>query len=165
MSGPRPRTECSRSVERLAKLSGMIFFRKSKCSAARLWVIALSMMTVWVQMIGPHVHGDGDNSRHAYDLSSFHEADDHPPLELPHPSIDMSHMDHHSAAVHVIEGCPDCILNPISVLFASMALLVFGSLLSTPGLRQFRFHRHQATPIAGTRWRYHRTPPLRAPPR
>ncbi len=140
----------------------MIFWRTKKRTLFLLSIL-LSIAILCAQGVKLHVHSlDHDHEQQHSNISSLGVAE-HSDMSLAHLSADISHTDHHDEAVSEIDASPDGLLKKGASNIPEMALLaaIFTSLLL--GFYQHTFHRRRDNE-AIFRWRYHFSPPLRAPP-
>lgn len=141
----------------------MNFHRKTKNRTLYFWAILLSMALLCAQGVKLHVH-DLD---HDHDQQHGHipaeDTVEHSHLSVAHLSSDISHADHHEEVVSEIDASQDGLLIKLSSSISLLAILatVFTLLLS--GFYRYRFYLRREND-SNIPWRYHMSPPLRAPP-
>ncbi len=121
------------------------------------------MALLGVQGVKLHVHNLGHDHGQQHGHISAEETGDHSHLSVAHFSSDISHTDHHDEITSEVDAGQDGLLIKVSSSILLLALLATTFTLFMPGFYRYTFHlrRENDTNIP---WRYHISPPLRAPP-
>lgn len=147
----------------LVKLSAMNYFRKTIKRYLSLWAILLSLALLFAQGVKLHVH----ELAHGHEQHRGHiaaaETLEHSHLSVAHLSSDISHSDHHQEVLSEIDASQDGIQVKMYNGILLPAILAIFFTLILPGFYRFTFHTRRANDKI-IPWRYHISPPLRAPP-
>ena len=110
-----------------------------------------------------HVH----ELDHDHDQQHGHipaeETLEHSHLSVAHLSSDISHIDHHEEVVSEIDASQDGLQVKVYSGIFLLALLASVFTLILPNFYRYKFHLRRANDT-NIPWRYHISPPLRAPP-
>ena len=121
------------------------------------------MALLCTQSVKLHVHDLDHGLGQQHEHAPGDGAVEHLHLAEAHLSIDTSHADHHGEVVSEIDLSPDVLLKNISV--SQLTLAIFAILLILPPHRMYRHSSHRRRKdFTVLMWRYHLSPPLRAPP-
>lgn len=150
------------------RFSLMQHLRKMKKSSLVFWVILLSIALLSAQGVMLHVHAvDHDHHQrqtHNHDsLLDQQPTAEHTHISIAHLSADTSHSDHHDRVIYENDACPDCLLTKISHKAPVTALIFMLFILLLTGVCRQSYKRRRDDNIHFS-WRFHFTPPLRAPP-
>ena len=152
-------------VTEFSRILHMSIFQKINHNQKFLWVWAF-MITIALlcnQSVKLHIH-DLD---HAHDQLLTHDSaegiEEHSHSTNAHLVFDNSHSEHHADIVAEIDTSLNAVLEKISTIVLTLAFLasIFAFLLT-----RFYEHKIYRRTINDTviLWRYHLSPPLRAPP-
>ena len=137
----------------------MIFFRQTKKRTLFLWALFLSVALLCAQGVKLHVHSLDHDQQHSHIAAEA----EHSHLSEAHLSTDISHGDHHDEVVSELDVTASGLLKKVSSNSLTLALLVTVFAFLLPAFYQQTFHRRRDKD-ALLPWRYHLSPPLRAPP-
>lgn len=148
----------------------MFIFRKMKKRSLLLWTLLLSMALLCAQGVKLHVHSlDQEHDqelRHSHiavEITTGHSHTDHSHLSKAHLSTDISHSDHHEEMISELDVTPYGLMKKVSSYVLTLALLTALLALLVPGYYR-QVIRHDRIKDSYLSWRYHLSPPLRAPP-
>ncbi len=143
----------------------MSIFSKINKSKKVLWVwtVLLSMVLLFGQNLRFHVHSLDHADNQQFSHMSVELSDDHSHPGDAHLSSDTSHSDHHAEIVSEIDTSLNALLIDTSSKILTLALLITLLVFYLPGFCQLIVHRRYIHPVINF-WRYHFSPPLRAPP-
>lgn len=141
----------------------MNFYHKTKKRNLYLWAVLLSVALLCAQGVKLHVHDLNHDHDQQHSHSPAEGTVNHSHLSVAHLSSDTSHVDHHEEVVTEIDTSQDGLLIKVSSSISLLALLATVLTLLLPGFNRYTFlpRRENGTNIP---WRYHISPPLRAPP-
>lgn len=141
----------------------MNFYHKTKKRTLYLWAVLLSVAVLCAQGVKLHVHDLTHDHDQQHSHSPTEEEVNHSHLSVAHLSSDISHVDHHEEVVTEIDTSQNGLLIKVSSSISLLALLATALTLLLPSFNRYTFHprRENDTNIP---WRYHTSPPLRAPP-
>ena len=128
-----------------------------------LWILLLSIVFLFGQSVKFHSHSldhaDKPQPSHQYSEG----VEEHTNPGVAHLSIDTSHPDHHTEIASEIDTSQYALLKVLSSKVLTVALLITLLVFFCPGFYQLIVHRRNSNPTINF-WRYHFSPPLRAPP-
>lgn len=139
----------------------MILFRQTKKRNLFLWALLLSIALLCAQGVKLHVHSLDHDQQHSHIATEA--AAEHSHLSEAHLSTDVSHSDHHDEVVSELDVSSHGLLKKVSSSVLTLALLVTMFALLLPAFYRQTFHRRRDIDTI-LPWRYHLSPPLRAPP-
>lgn len=144
-----------------AKLPAMLNAPKYHKTASYLWILFISVALLCAQGVKLHLHNlDHDHgSKH---LSSIDDAK-HSHMSVAHLATDTSHIDHHNEVVTEIDASPDGLIKKGISDIPEHALIAFVFSALLIGFYRSTIHRRRCSHTK-VPWRYHISPPLRAPP-
>lgn len=139
----------------------MILFLQPKKRTLFLWTLFLSIALLCAQGVKLHVHSlDHDHDQQHSHITAKAK---HSHLSEAHLATDISHGDHHDEVVLELDVSSSGLLKKVSSNSLTLALLVtVFALLFSAFYQQTLHRRHNKYAILP--WRYHLSPPLRAPP-
>lgn len=123
----------------------------------------LSIALLCAQGVKLHVHDldHGHDQQHAH--TPAEGTAEHSHLSTAHLSSDISHTDHHDEIASEVDASQDGLLVKISNSIFLLAILAYAFIVFLPGFYRFTFSRRREN-NTNIPWRYHISPPLRAPP-
>ena len=141
----------------------MNFLREMKKRNLYLWTIMLSVALLCAQGVKLHVHDLDHDHGQQHGHIPVEGISEHSHLSTAHLSYDASHADHHEEIVSEVDVGQDGLLTKISSNIFLLAILVSTFIVFLPGFYRYTFHRRRENDT-NIPWRYHISPPLRAPP-
>lgn len=141
----------------------MKYLRKTKKSTLCLWVVLLTFALLSAQGVKLHVHSLGHDHHNHHDHQGQLLEGDHTHISIAHLSLDNSHSDHHDQVIYESDACPDCLLTKIANKAPLAVLLSVLFILLLIGIYRQTYERRRDD-IFSFSYRFHFTPPLRAPP-
>ena len=128
-----------------------------------LWAILLSVALLGAQDVKLHVHDLGHDHGQQHGHIPAEGTAGHTHLSDAHLSTDISHVDHHEEIASEVNAGQEGLLAKISSNILLLAILASALIVFLPVFYRYTFHRRHEidTDIP---WRYHISPPLRAPP-
>jgi hypothetical protein len=141
----------------------MNLFRKMKKRNLYFWTIMLSIALLCAQGMKLHVHDLDHGHDQQHNHISAEGTAEHSHLSAAHLSSDISHSDHHEEIASEVYVSQDGLLIKIFNNIFLIAILASAFIVFLPAFYRYTLHRRREN---GTNipWRYHISPPLRAPP-
>jgi len=140
----------------------MITLRHMKKPTLYVWAFLLSVALLCAQSVKLHVHNFVDHDQQDNHITT-ELVTPHSHLSELHLSVDVSHIDHHDEVLLELDASPDGLLKKLGNNILTLALLASLFSLLLVGFYQQILRRYRDNE-AIIPWRYHFSPPLRAPP-